>query len=320
MWHSAPGVLWILLSIASSWFIGGYEVARKAAVGQGQVNWVLLSVTLGGLLVLSPLPVLSCFAPHWVAPLGLDVKLWGPREHGLVFVKALIVSSAWVFSYAAIKHLPISVAGPLRATSPVLTVSFALLLFGEQPSPGQWLGMSVIFAGHVGFARLGRQEGIVYSKNRFILLLLLGTTIGSMSGLYDKLLLQQLRLPATSLQFWFTFYGAVLQGTWLVLSQRRVGRQLGKREAPPSEPHELARRFPFIPAAAAAGVLLVLADQLYMRAVAMPDALISVVSLTRRSSVLISFSLGGLLFRERLLKKKALPLGLVLLGLGLLLL
>jgi bacterial/archaeal transporter family protein len=76
---------------------------------------------------------------------------------------------------------------------------------------------------------------------------------------------------------------------------------------------------PTVWTASVAGLMLVLADQLYMRAVAMDGALISVISLTRRSSVLVSFILGGLLFREGLLLKKLLPLTLILAGVLLLL-
>ena len=66
-------------------------------------------------------------------------------------------------------------------------------------------------------------------------------------------------------------------------------------------------------------LLLLLADSVYFRALAVPGALVSVVSAIRRSNVVISFALGGLLLRERLRGGKVFALAGVLLGLLLLL-
>jgi transporter family protein len=125
-----------------------------------------------------------------------------------------------------------------------------------------------------------------------------------MSGLYDKALLQQARLHPTTLQFWFTVDNVGLQvalcaGWWW--KQRAV------------VPFTFRWTVPLV------GVLLVAADQFYFRALAQEDALVSVVALARRASVLVSFSLGGWLFREHLLKQKSGALALILAGLLILL-
>ena len=57
-----------------------------------------------------------------------------------------------------------------------------------------------------------------------------------------------------------------------------------------------------------------MADFAYFSALNEPDSMISVVSLVRRGSVLISFACGVLLFKERNLKAKALDLALILIG------
>jgi uncharacterized membrane protein len=56
------------------------------------------------------------------------------------------------------------------------------------------------------------------------------------------------------------------------------------------------------------------ADFLYMWALTDEAALISVVSMIRRGSVVVSFLFGALAFKEKNLKAKALDLSLVLLG------
>jgi bacterial/archaeal transporter family protein len=291
--------MWLIFATVSAAFIGLYEVARKAAVSGNAALPTLLAATLGGFLSLLPLALGSLFGSSELARYSLDVENLTAKGHGLVFLKSLLVTTGWSLGYSAVRDLPISIAGPLRASSPVFTVLLALALFGERPSTSNWIGMVLLFAGYFGFASVGRREGIHFSQSRPILLLLVGTFIASLSGLYDKVLLQKLDLPITSVQFWFTFDNLLIQSllVWKLWWK--------KREQDP---------FRFRTMAFLAGLLLVLADQLYMRAVAMDGALISVISLTRRSSVLISFVLGGFVFGEGLLLAKAVPLTLILGG------
>ncbi len=296
-------MVWLLLAVGSALVLGGYEIARKAAVQENAVLPVLLTANGAGLFVLAAGVVVTGMAPGMDQSSGMVVQSLTGLHHVAVALKAALVTTSWVLVYASVKHLPISISGPLRATSPALTVLGALLLFGENPAPSQWLGMAVIFAGYFVFATLGRGEGIRYAENRWVGILALGTCFGAMSGLYDKHLLQRMRISPTTLQFWFSVYNVLLQVflAWL-LWQR--------------QPDRLPFRFRWV--IPAVGVLSALADQLYLRALFQEEALVSVVALIRRTSVAVSFTIGGLLFRERLLRQKGAALGVVLLGLLLL--
>jgi bacterial/archaeal transporter family protein len=291
--------MWLVFATLSAGLIGLYEVARKAAVQDNAALPTLLAATLSGLVTLMPLALGSLFSVSVIEESSFRVENLSVGAHGLVACKSLLVTTGWALGYSAVRELPISIAGPLRATSPLFTVMLALALFGERPSSTNWLGMALLFAGYLGFASVGRREGIRFSESRPVLMLLVGTFIASLSGLYDKYLLQKIDLPVTTMQFWFTFDNVLIQTVlvWKLWWKNRA-----------------AEPFRFRSAAAVAGLMLVLADQLYMRAVAMDGALISVISLTRRSSVLVSFFFGGLFFREGLLLKKALPLSLILAG------
>ena len=61
-------------------------------------------------------------------------------------------------------------------------------------------------------------------------------------------------------------------------------------------------------------ILLTAADMVYFVALSDTDAMISVVSMIRRGSVVVSFACGALLFRERNLKAKTLDLALIIIG------
>lgn len=61
-------------------------------------------------------------------------------------------------------------------------------------------------------------------------------------------------------------------------------------------------------------VFLSLADFAYLMALREADAMISVVSMIRRGSVVVSFACGALLFHERNLRSKAVDLAFILAG------
>jgi transporter family protein len=118
--------------------------------------------------------------------------------------------------------------------------------------------------------------------------------IGTCSTLYDKYLLQHLKFTPMAVQAWFFVYLAVILGAvWAVFWVPRR-----KRFTP----------FRWRWSVAAIGFFLALADFVYFRALARTEALVVLLSAIRRSDVLVSFSVGSLLFRDRNVTAKALVL------------
>jgi drug/metabolite transporter (DMT)-like permease len=187
----------------------------------------------------------------------------------------------------------------------LFTVLGAITLFGEVPTRIQVAGIALILVSYLMFSAIGRKEGIEFERNRWVWLLFAGTLVGSVSGLYDKHLMQNAQLSPMSMQFFFTLYNALIQGLiviWVWLPRRGS-----------SVPFRLRWSIPLV------GILLLLADNVYFRALSMDGALVSVISTIRRSNVIISFTVGSVLFREHQRRSKALALAGVLLGVVLLL-
>lgn len=296
---------WLLLALLSALFLGLYDVAKKAALDGNAVLPVLFGCSLTGALLVLPAGLATWLFPDHAARLGLLVEPLTAGGHLLVAAKAVIVTTSWVLTYFAVKHLPISIAAPLRASAPLFVVLGAVAAMGERPSGRQWLGIAVMLCSYWAFSALGREEGIRFERNRWVWLLLAGTLVGAASGLYDKHVFQAARLPPLTVQFFFALYAAALQGLVVALAwwpRRAAGTPFRWRWS-----------------IVAVGALLLVADNLYFRAVATPAALISVVSLVRRSNVVVSFAVGGLAFREKNRLRKAGALAGLIVGIGLLL-
>lgn len=298
--------MWITLGLASAFLLGLYDICKKHALNQNAVLPVLFLSTVAGFVPMVLLMGWSCIFPDramasgvWVAPSDLVA-------HGHMAAKALIVCISWVLTYFAIKHLPISLSTPIRSSGPVWTLAGALLVFHERPDAMQWVGMATVFASYVAFSMIGRREGIPFHRSKWILFMFLGTAVGSISTLYDKYLLQEAGYAPLQVQFWFSFYNMLLLGVFTA-----VVWWPGRHVFTP---------FAWRWSVALIGLMLIAADYVYFVAVQHPDSLIVILSLLRRSSVIVSFAAGSIYFRESNRRAKAWALAGVLAGVVIILL
>lgn len=281
---------WLYLTIGSAFLLGFYDCFKKLSLRDNAVMPVLFISIAAGAVVWLPFMIWSAVSPETLPHKFLFVTGISGREHLLLLVKSVIVGGSWVFGYMGVKSLPLSIATPIRATGPLWTILFAVMLFGESPSPKQWLGVAVILAAFLAFTFVGRHEGIRFHRDKGVLYMMLATLLGAVSSLYDKFLLQQAAIPAGAVQAWFSTYMVMLLVPAMVVWMLSKNRH----------PFEWRWSIPII------GLTLIAADILYFLAIAQPDALISLISPARRTSVIVSFLLGIFLFREKHILAKAL--------------
>ncbi len=286
---------WFLPVVASAIGLGFYDVCKKHAVRENSVMPVLFFATLSGSLFF--------LAGEFLFGDFRTAASCSTRVFTLVFLKSLLVASSWTCVYYAMRDLPISLAAPIRASSPLWTFLGGLVLFHEIPTLAQAFGMALIFGGYYFFSVLGKLEGFSFRRSRSVHLILLGTLLGAGSALYDKYLLNTLRIPRDTLQLWFSIDLVVILGlAWLV--RRLVFRS--------------THRFEWRWTIPVTGILLILADYLYFHAVSMPDIHISILSLARRCNCVVAFGFGVWLFHDANVKRKAVALIFILLGVAIL--
>lgn len=283
--------MWWALAFLSAALLGCYDSFKKASLKDNAVIPVLFLNTLFSTLILLPLVIRTGWG-------GWEVQKY-------IVIKSCIVLSSWITGYFAMKHLPLTIVGPINATRPVMVLVGAMLVFGERLNLYQWIGVVLAVASFFLLSRSGRKEGIDFRHNRWIALLVLAALLGAVSGLYDRYLMAPADAGGAGLDrlqvlSWYNLYQAgmmavVLLALWYPRRQH-------------STPFRWSWTIPFI------SLFLCGADYLYMWALTDSEALISVVSMIRRGSVVVSFLFGALAFKEKNLKAKALDLSLVLLG------
>ncbi|MCI1779942.1 MAG: DMT family transporter, partial [Bacteroidales bacterium] len=200
--------------------------------------------------------------------------------------------------------LPLTIAGPVNATRPVFVLLGAILFFGERLNVLQWAGVLVSLFSIFLLSRSGKKEGIDFAGNKWILVLFAAALMGAVSGLYDKYIMKM--LPPLYVQSRFNIYQAILMGI-IVWGMRRKRSSLN---------HD--GKFKWKWSILLISLFISVADFAYFYALSLHGSMISVVSMIRRGSVLVSFTCGALLFKEKNIGSKALDLLLILAGMALL--
>ncbi len=281
--------MWLLLAFLSAAFLGLYDASKKQALKENAVLPVLWLNTAFSTLF---------FLPVLLSEAGMG----GLEAHLLVAAKAVIVLSSWIFGYYGLKHLPLTIVGPINATRPVMVLIGAMLLFGERLNGWQWAGVLLSLFSLFLLSRSSRKEGVSFGHNRWILLIALSAITGAMSGLYDRFIMT--RLEPLFVQGWYNLYQLILMSLIVALLWWPARHH--------TTPFRWRWAIPLI------SITLTIADLAYLKALQESEAMISIVSMIRRSSVLISFGCGALLFHERNLRSKAIDLLFILIGMVLL--
>lgn len=296
--------MWLILAFLSATLLGFYDVFKKMALRGNAVIPVLFLNTLFCSLIFIPFIVASA-----TGVLATDSLFYVPacgwEVHKYIVLKSFIVLSSWLFGYFAMKHLPITIVGPVNATRPIMVLVGAMLVFGEQLNLWQWGGVLLAIISFFLLSKSGKKEGIDFKHNRWVYFLVLAAVFGAVSGLYDKYLMAPvseggLGLARMAVQSWYNLYQCFLMGLMLLLlwwSQRQS-----------TTPMHWHWAIVFI------SIFLSAADFVYFYALSLPDAMISIVSMIRRGSVIVSFLFGAAVFREKNLGGKIIDLLLVLLG------
>jgi drug/metabolite transporter (DMT)-like permease len=200
------------------------------------------------------------------------------------------------------KHLPLTIVGPINATRPVMTVVGAMLIYGERLNGWQMAGVTLAIVSFYLLSRTGKREGIKFGNNKWIFFLVTAAILGAVSGLYDKYLMspEGVHPNKMAVQAWSNAYQCLMMLAMMLIIWYPTRKK--------------TTRFEWRWSIVFISVFVTLADLAYFYALTFPDAMISVVSMVRRGSVIVSFACGAIMFGEKNLRAKALDLVLVLLG------
>lgn len=295
---------WLLLAFLSAALLGFYDAFKKEALRENAVIPVLFLNTLFSSIIFLPFIILSG-QTEILDNTIFHVASGGWEMHKYIVLKSLIVLSSWVLGYFGMKHLPLTIVGPINATRPVMVLVGALLVFGEHLNGWQWMGVLLAVMSFMMLSRSGKKEGIDFRHNHWIWMIVGAAVLGAISGLYDKYLMAPegsggVGLDRMMVQSWYNIYQC---GMMLIMLAILWWPK-----------HKQTTPFHWHWSIIGVSIFLSTADFVYFYSLSLPDAMISIVSMVRRGSVIVSFLFGVAFFHEKNLRAKAVDLALVLLG------
>jgi drug/metabolite transporter (DMT)-like permease len=296
--------MWLILAFLSAALLGFYDAFKKKALQDNAVIPVLFLNTVFSTVIFLPFIILSVTG-HSLDHSTFHVGSGGWELHKYIILKSFIVLSSWIFGYFGMKHLPLTIVGPINATRPVMVLVGALLVFGEKLNLWQWVGVMLAIMSFFMLSKSGKKEGIDFKHNRWIGFIVLAAVLGAVSGLYDKYLMASpedggVGIDRMAVQSWYNIYQMILMLIVMVTVWW------------PKRKHTTPFRWDWT--IIGISIFLSAADFAYFYSLSLPGAMISIVSMIRRGSVIVSFLFGAAFFHERNLKAKAIDLALVLLG------
>ena len=287
--------MWIALALVSALCLGFYDIFKKLSVRGNDVLMVLMLNTVFGALYMSPFLIAGVSEGNF----GFGNTVVG---HLQILLKSVIVLGSWLLGYFAIKHLPLTVQGPINASRPVIVLVGALVIFGERLNWVQWIGIALGFASLFFISRIGAKEGFSLKHSRWIWMSIGATVLGAVSALYDKYLLKSYH--PIEVQAWYSLYQCfIMVATILLLRRMHTERGDG-----------FTWRWT-IPCIA---LFLTVADLAYFYSLSLPGSMVAIISMIRRGSVIVSFVYGVIALHEKNIKPKLVDLGVLLLSLALL--
>lgn len=296
--------MWLILAFLSATLLGFYDAFKKKALSGNAVIPVLFLNTLFSSLIFVPFIVTS-YTTSALDGTIFHVASGGWEVHKYIILKSFIVLSSWTFGYFGMKHLPLTIVGPINATRPVMTLVGAMLVYGEVLNLYQWTGVILAVVSFLMLSKSGKKEGIDFKHDKWIYFIVLAAVLGAISGLYDKYLMAPpenggVGLDRMIVQSWYNIYQVVMMGFMMMILWWPARHK--------TTPFRWHWSIIFI------SIFLSAADFVYFYALSLPGAMISIVSMVRRGSVIVSFLFGAALFHEKNLKAKFVDLLLVLIG------
>lgn len=287
--------MWITFALISLVSLGFYDIFKKLALDGNNMFAVLFVNTLLCTLFMSPVIVS-----------GIADGTYGfqqPQDHLYIIVKSLIVTTSWLLGYSAMKHLPLTIAGSINALRPIMVLVGAIIIYSERPGAMQWTGIIMGFGSLLFIGFIGSREGLTKKNSRWIIYGLASMLLWAVSGLYDKFLLR--RFTPLSVEAWYSFYQFVIMLMVLAVTTRF---------------HLSDDKFKWNWSILLISIFITAADLSFFYALKSPGSMVSIVSMIRRGSAVVTFIYGVLFLHERNVRLKFVDMGILVVGMTLIIL
>lgn len=273
--------LWILFIVIYSLLKGSREGMKKAALKKSGSTEILFFYTLVGLIL--------------VLPFSKEAFSLAPLYIFYAFLKALVVCTAWIFAFTAIKNMSVSLYGVMDLSRMVFSTALGVFVLGEAFTVNKAIGVGLVILGLL-LVNLKKSTSGKGMSVTVLVAALLNCFFNAVSGTMDKILMQYMH--SSQLQFWFMFFMTVIYGAVILIRRERISVKCLKTNF-------------WIPLMS---LSLIVGDKLLFEANRSPLSEVTLMTVIKQSSVLVTVLTGWLVFKEKHILYKLMCTGIVLIG------
>ena len=273
--------LWIVFILIYSLLKGSREGMKKAALKKSSSSEILFFYSLIGFIL--------------ITPFSSDAFAIAPVYVFYIFIKSAVVCIAWFFAFTALKSMSVSLYGIMDLSRMVFSTMLGVLALGESFTLPKAIGVVLVIVGLMLANRKKSSE--TKGVTAFVLVAaLLNCFFNAVSGTMDKVLMQF--MTSLQLQFWFMLFSTVIYGAILFVRREKISVKC-------------LRTNYWIPLMS---ISLIVGDRLLFEANASPDSEVTLMTIIKQSSVIVTVLTGYFVFKEKHILYKLMCAGIVLAG------
>ncbi len=273
--------LWILFTVIYALLKGSREGMKKAALKKSSSNEILFFYTLIGWILTIPFSA-SAFQ---TAPIYIFYA----------FLKAAVVCTAWLFAFSALKNMSVSLYGIMDLSRMIFSTMLGVFVLGEDFTLPKAIGVTLVIAGLL-LVNLKKNTAAKGMTLPVLMAALLNCFFNAVSGTMDKVLMQH--MESEQLQFWFMLFMTIIYGVILIIRKEKISIKSIKTNY-------------WIPLLS---ISLIVGDRLLFEANASPASQVTLMTVIKQSSVIVTVLTGWLIFKEKNILYKLMCTLIVLLG------
>ncbi|MBO5208936.1 MAG: EamA family transporter [Lachnospiraceae bacterium] len=265
--------MWMWLVLLYGVFKGFREIVKKKALEKNSTIEVLFMYTLLAFLMVVP------DAKH---AFGMELKYYF-----YIALKSFVIFLAWMFSFKAIKKMPISLYGVLDLSRVLFATLLGVAVLQEVLGTCQIIGLALVSLGLLllkykpGALTGKRTEGEETVDIKLVVMAFASCLLNAVSGLLDKLLMKDIN--SSQLQFWYMLFLVLIYLTFILVTRTPV--RMGS---------VLKNYWIWI-----LSILFVIADRALFVANGMADSRVTVMTLIKQSGCIVTILAGRFLFHEK---------------------
>lgn len=219
--------------------------------------------------------------PEVKEAIGMETKFYL-----YVALKSFVIFLAWMFSFKAIKRMPISLYGVLDLSRVLFATLLGVFVLQEAFSGSQAVGLLLVSAGLLLLKYRPRAEREAAAaaqqiETKYVVMAFASCVLNAVSGLLDKLLMRH--VSSAQLQFWYMFFLVLMYLAFILCTRTPVNLRSMVRN-----------QWVWI-----LSVLFVIADRALFIANGMPGSRVTVMTLLKQAGCVVTILAGRYLFKEK---------------------